>query len=277
MPAELTISVIIVNYNTGELLARLVDQLAVIDIEQIIVVDNASDDQSLLVLNKYPQLQVICNVKNRGFGYACNQGVALSDTDAILLLNPDCELSEQAFERLVDSMCQHNRLGLCSPLVLDSQGHEQSGSRRHLPTPRKILQAYFGQTDALDLRGLEKPKSMLKMPATSGACMLIRRVAWDQAGGMDAGYFLHFEDLDLMYQMQQVGWEVWLQPDAQVTHIGGYSSQNRRVLVSWYKHKSLLRYLRKHHATSILTWTVIPLLTGLHFIITAPLLFIRSR
>ena len=107
--------------------------------------------------------------------------------------------------------------------------------------------------------------------------MLIRRSVWDQLGGMDIGFFLHFEDLDLMARMQEHGWQVGFQPKATVSHIGGYSSQKRPLMVSWHKHKSLLRYLLKHHRRSFLSWTVLPMLAMGHFVVTAPWLLLKSR
>lgn len=269
MQSPTAASVVIVNYNTGELLGQLVNKLRGLSVQQIVVVDNASSDKSITNLTDPEQLLCILNHKNHGFSHACNQGVAQTDTPFVLILNPDCDLSEQALIQLTDVMMSQPKAGLCAPLVFDAQGQEQSGSRRHLPTPWRILQAYMGKKTALDLRGQSIPQQPIKLPAVSGACMLIRRTAWDAVNGMDSGYFLHFEDLDLMARMQQQGWKVWLQPAANVTHLGGHSSQRHANRVSWYKHKSLLRYLIKHHARSILTWTLMPVLALMHFLAVA--------
>ncbi len=269
MQPSTAVSVVIVNYNAGELLEQLVKKLQALPLQQIVVIDNASSDQSTANMVSDKQLRCIINQKNHGFAYACNQGVAQTDTPLVLILNPDCDLSAEALSQLTDVLEQQSQAGLCAPLVLDAQGHEQSGSRRHLPTPWRILQAYTGKKRALDLRTQAVPQQPTQLPAVSGACMLIRRSAWDDIGGMDAGFFLHFEDLDLMARMQQQGWGIWLQPAASVRHLGGHSSQQHAIRVSWYKHKSLLRYLIKHHPGSILAWTLMPILAMLHFLAVA--------
>ncbi len=266
MQASAAVSVVIVNYNTGPLLQSLLSQLQKLSVQKTVVVDNASSDQSMAGLADSETLHCIINQKNRGFAHACNQGVAQTDTPLVLILNPDCDLSENALTQLIDVMTSQPDAGLCAPLVYDAQGQEQSGSRRHLPTPWRILQAYMGKKAALDLRSQAIPEQATALPAVSGACMLIRRSAWDAVKGMDDGFFLHFEDLDLMARMQQQSWGVWLQPRARVKHLGGHSSQRQAIRVSWYKHISLLRYLTKHHGGSILTWTLMPVLAMLHFL-----------
>lgn len=266
MQASTAVSVVIVNYNTGALLQQLLSQLQKLSVQKTVVVDNASSDQSMADLTNSETLHCIINQKNQGFAHACNQGVTQTDTPLVLILNPDCDLSENALTQLVHVMTSQADAGLCAPLVYDAQGQEQSGSRRHLPTPWRIFQAYMGKKTALDLRSQPIPEQATPLSAVSGACMLIRRNAWDDVMGMDDGFFLHFEDLDLMARMQQQDWGVWLQPEASVTHLGGHSSQQQAIRVSWYKHKSLLRYLAKHHAGSLLTWTLMPVLAMLHFL-----------
>ncbi len=276
MGSQSKVSVVIVNYNAGELLVALIRSLIGLPVQKIVVVDNGSSDNSVAELADIQHCQCIMNVENQGFAFACNQGVKSTTTELVLILNPDCEMSAGDLQQLIDVMQLQPQAGLCSPLVFDQQGLEQSGSRRHLPTPWRILQAYAGRPAALDLRTTTMPDTPLKLPATSGACMLVRRSAWDLVKGMDDGFFLHFEDLDLMLRMQQNGWGVWLQPSAKVTHLGGHSSHQQPIRVSYSKHISLLRYLRKHHPKSPLSWTIIPLLALIHFVLTLPAMLMRG-
>ncbi|MEM1081502.1 MAG: glycosyltransferase family 2 protein, partial [Pseudomonadota bacterium] len=127
--------------------------------------------------------------------------------------------------------------------------HEQRGSRRHLPTPARILHELLpvGAIDAgVDLSHTPAPHEAVSIEAVSGACMLIRRTALDAVGGFDTAYPLHFEDLDLFARLQQHGWAVRWCPDVHITHVGGGSSQRSAVRVLWSKHQGLWRYLNLH-------------------------------
>ncbi len=272
-----SVSVVIVNYNAGELLGNLVDSLLDLPLQQVVVVDNGSTDGSTDCIQQNQLCRIVLNEENRGFAAACNQAVALTDTEFVLILNPDCEISLQALQQLLEVMREHPQAGLCAPLVYNHQGREQSGSRRHLPTSWRIVRAYAGQQAALDLRTETIPEKPMKIPAVSGACMLLRRQSWNDLSGMDAGYFLHFEDLDLMARLQQHDWQIWLQPKAKVKHLGGHSSRRHPLRISWYKHKSLMRYLIRHNAGSLLTWTIIPLLAWAHFAVEGLWLIVSRR
>lgn len=263
------VSIVIVNYNTGAMLGSLLAALRSLPVARIVVVDNASVDQSADAIKSTDTTHLISNTTNLGFARACKQGVAQTGSDWVLLLNPDCQISPEGLSDLLSLADKQPKAGLCAPLVLDQQGNEQSGSRRPQPTPWRIIRAYLGQRDALDWRGRALPEQPLTQPAVSGACMLVRRSSWDAVGGMDEQFFLHFEDLDLMQRLQQHDWQVWLHPQVRVTHVGGHSGRGRALRVAWHKHISLLRYLRKHEPRSLLTWTLMPLLAMLHFLAVA--------
>jgi len=262
------VAVIMVNHNGGELLRD-----AVIAVQQnqpgsLLLVDNASSDGSMrLVADLLAADSIIYNSKNLGFAAACMQAARFSNHACLLLLNPDCLLPPGALNQLARAMQAHPEYGLLAPLVCDDHGREQSGSRRLLPTPWRLLAYAAGQRDCMDLRTQPLPDALTAMPAVSGACMLLRQSAWQQVGGIDSGYFLHFEDLDLMLRLQQQGWLVGLLPTLAVQHKGAQSSAGQALFVSRCKHRGLLRYLRKHHRWHPFTWTLLPLLTWGHYLL----------
>jgi GT2 family glycosyltransferase len=262
------VAVLIVNHNGGVLLRDCVQAVLRNRPGQIVVVDNASTDGSADLLQALAEpVTLLRNSVNIGFAAACMQAVSKTNCANLLLLNPDCLLPEQALERMAMAMRDQQQFGLLAPLVQDRHGREQSGSRRRLPTPWRLLAYALGWRQIMDLRQQPVPAGMIALPAVSGACMLIRQSAWQQVNGLDTGFFLHFEDLDLMRRLQDKAWLVGLLPGLSVVHVGGHSSAARPLFVSRCKHQGLLRYLRKHHRYNLLTWTVIPILNWGHYLL----------
>ena len=268
------VAVIMVNHNGGELLRETVQAALANQPGRLLVIDNASSDGSMELLDDLLDTDsTVCNAENQGFAAACMQGASRCNQRFLLLLNPDCLLPPGALDLLLQAMHQYQEYGLLAPLVLDENGDEQSGSRRRLPTPWRLLRYAAGQRDCMDLRAQPVPESVKTLPAVSGACMLLRQAAWQQVGGLDSGYFLHFEDLDLMLRLQQKGWLVGLLPTLAVQHKGGHSAVGKALFVSRCKHRSLLRYVRQHHRWHPLTWSLLPLLVWGHYW----LLWLRQR
>jgi len=260
------VAVIMVNHNGGELLRESVQAALANQPGRLLVIDNASSDGSLQWLaDLLDESSIIRNSENRGFASACMQAASSCNQRFLLLLNPDCLLPSGALAKLVEAMQAHPQYGLLAPVVHDERGREQSGSRRLLPTPWRLLAYAAGRRACMDLRSQPMPAAVCSLPAVSGACMLLRQSAWQQTGGLDSGFFLHFEDLDMMLRLQQQGWLVGLLPTLAVAHKGGHSSAGKSLFVSRCKHRSLMRYLRKHHRWHPLTWTLLPLLNWGHF------------
>ena len=271
------VSVVIVNYNAGAELQHCIAAITS-DVDEIILVDNDSSDGSQHHLSEaFVKLSLLQNKQNIGFGAAVNQAVSTCKPENhILIINPDCQLHTGALKTLVNTLNTDKKIGLIAPLVFDGNGKEQSGSRRHLPTPWRLLKYACGLKRAIDLRSEPMPKAEYEYPAVSGACMLVRRNAWDTVGKMDQQFFLHFEDLDLMNSLRLVGFTIFIQPLAKATHTGGVSSSKKPLKVLWHKHYSLQKYLLKYYRSNILTWTLLPVINMVHFLLKGLLLRIRS-
>jgi len=251
-----TLSTIIVNYNAGPLLRKCVDSLLAcpLDIE-IIVVDNASSDASLDGLQDLSQVCVIRNPANVGFAAACNIGVQASFAPFLLFLNPDCFFQPGAFRPLLAGLQSGDHVGMVGGLLVNEDGTEQGGGRRAVPTPwRSLVRAFGLQRFAnrwpklfydFHLHKQPLPDGPIEVEAISGACMLVKREAMEDAGLWDEGYFLHCEDLDWCMRFRQKGWKILFVPDAHISHALGACSQSRRVFVEWHKHKGMLRFYRK--------------------------------
>lgn len=264
------VSAIIVNYNAGDLLRQCINSLIACDCEvEIIVVDNASQDESLAAIADIHQLTVIKNPTNTGFAAACNQGITAAKADYFLFLNPDSTIEAQALSRMIDVFENDKQVGMAGGMLCHLDGTEQPGGRRVFPTPRlafmratglSLLSEFFPKlfSDFL-LHNSPVPETAVEVEAISGACMLVKREAVENVGQWDEGYFLHCEDLDWCMRFRQNNWKVMFVPDAKVLHALGVCGRNRPVFVEWHKHKGMCRFYCKffrHEYPGLLMWLV---------------------
>jgi len=265
--------VIIINYNGGDLLSACIASIFPQGVQSIIVVDNASSDDSLLFLEQNYQnerrLRIIRNARNYGFAKACNIGVQASLQPFILFLNPDCVLEPGALHRMVEVLEANPVAGMVGGLLIDPDGAEQGGGRRAVPTPWRSLVRASGLYRFANrwprlfydfhLHKQPLPDAPVEVEAISGALMLVRREAMKDVGPWDEGYFLHCEDLDWCMRFWQKGWKILFVPDAPVVHQKGSCSQSRPIFVEWHKHKGMMRFYRKffrHRYPGALMWLV---------------------
>lgn len=253
--SDLSVSVVIVNYNAGEMLLESVAR-AHQHAEQVIVVDNASTDNSIAELRaEFRKTLIIRNAKNLGFATACNLGAKAAAGNYLLFLNPDCILESATISKLVEALRSAGEVGMVGGLLTNPDGSEQGGGRRAVPTPWRSFVKAFG----LNLLGRRYPKlfadfALHKQPlpdqpieveAISGACMLVRRDVLEDVGLLDEGYFMHCEDLDWCMRFRRKGWKILFVPDARMIHYKGYCSKTRPIFVEWNKHKGMMRFYNK--------------------------------
>lgn len=265
------ISTVIVNYNAGKLLRACVDSLLNCPLSiEIIVVDNASKDGSLEALHGLPQVQIVKNLSNVGFATGCNIGARLATAPFLLFLNPDCSFLPGTLVQMVEAMGADPRIGMAGGFLVNSDGTEQAGGRRAVPTPWRSFVRAFGLVRLADrwprlffdfhLHQQPLPEQVIEVEAISGACMLVKRAAMQEVGEWDEGYFLHCEDLDWSMRFRQKGWKIIFVPSAKVTHALGVCGSSRPIFVEWHKHKGMIRFYRKffrHQYPGVLFWLVV--------------------
>lgn len=252
-----SLSVVIVNYNAGSVLKKCVQSLYQYHgvSADIIVIDNNSSDgsiQSLLLV--YPQIKCVINKKNRGFSKACNQGAALSNSQYIAFVNPDCFFNQPVLAYLVNQLFEKPDFAIASCCIRNPDGTEQLGSRRYLPTFFKVIGTYtrldkipllkkiFTGVNAIDQ---PLPRLWCCVEAVSGAFFVINRAVFDSIDGFDEGYPLHFEDLDLFERVKLAGYSIGFEPSLSVCHHKGWSSSDYQNIAKWKK-KGLVRFFQKN-------------------------------
>jgi GT2 family glycosyltransferase len=246
------LSVAVVAWNTARLLAECLASLRVApagrDVE-IIVVDNASTDDSVEVVRRqFPGARLICNATNGGFARACNQAIAASRGRYVMLLNSDTLVSPAAIDGLITFMDRHPALGVCGPRLTRPDGRTQAFGFGRDPTLPYLLRR--GLSRLLLDRALHdwQTPDVQEVDWVSGACLVARRQAIEQVGGLDEAMFLYFEDNDWCLRMRQAGWKVAYNPRVCVTHIGAQSAmQNPDAPGAYYR--SLERFYAKHYGT----------------------------
>ncbi|KAA3626761.1 MAG: glycosyltransferase family 2 protein [Proteobacteria bacterium] len=269
---EPPVTVVIVNHNAGGYLQNCVAS-ALPEVEELVVVDNASSDGSAEHLRNMfshePKLEMFLNKRNLGFAKACNFGSKFSTSPYVLYLNPDSEVTPGAIERMVEVMEQDPNVGMVGGYIEGPDGREQAGGRRAVPTPWRAFVRAFGlyrlgkryprlfSDFTLHLDPL--PSHPIEVEAISGCCMLVRRQAIQNVGPLDDGYFLHCEDLDWCMRFREKGWKILFVPGARLIHWKGGSSDARPLFVEWHKHKGMMRFYRKffrHQYPGPLIWLV---------------------
>ena len=252
-----TCDIVIVNYNAGELLSNCIISTFSPHTNGVIVIDNASSDNSLKSLRsiKSKHLSILSNTENLGFAAACNIGYKHSNSNYVLFLNPDCQLDKDTIRILINTLNSDPSIGMVGGLLTNLDGSEQQGGRRAIPTPwRSFVRAFNLHHLAkywpdlffdFHLHKQPLPTQPIEVEAISGACMLVKREAIEEVGLWDEGYFLHCEDLDWCMRFRQKGWKILFVPDAKVTHALGACSKSRKIFVEWHKHKGMIRFYNK--------------------------------
>ncbi len=253
------LTVIIVNYNAGNLLTACLESVLLSSaVRQVIVVDNGSADDSLIkVRQKFSsdqRLLLLENRRNLGFSRANNIALehVLPESRYLLFLNPDCQISDGVAEHMLYFMENNQDVGMATCLVTNPDGSEQRGCRRLIPNPRNTLGALFSRrrlssTFDFNLSKTPLPVEPVEVEAISGSFMFARREAIETIGGFDDGYFLHCEDLDLCKRMSLTNWKIFFIPEVKIIHYQGSCSRTMPLRISWYKHCGMRRFYHKFH------------------------------
>lgn len=248
------LSIIVVSYNTCELLASCLESVhstvAGVDYE-VIVVDNASTDGSPdLAESEFGAVRLIRNAENVGFARANNQAIRESRGRYVLLLNSDAVLLRGAVATMVVFMDHHPEVGAVGAQLVNPDGTFQ-WSHADFPTlwGELLLMTGLNKLVCSPCYPSYPPSNSIEprdVDWVSGACMMVRRSAIDKVGVLDESYFMYSEETDWCYRLKEAGWRVFYLPEARVVHWSGKSSDTVPEAKRSRLYQSKLLFMRKH-------------------------------
>jgi GT2 family glycosyltransferase len=241
------LSIIIVNWNGGDLLGRCVETIlnsAPRVTYEVLIIDNASQDNSLdqllatkagAFLKSNGQLRIFNNSENKGFGAANNQAFDLTESPYVFLLNLDTEIHPGTIDTLMRTMLSDPQIGACGPKILNADGSLQISA---FFNPPRVWHTILSQ---LKLYYLLPPRirgelllgrhwdhdRRREVPMISGAAIFARRQMIEEVGGFDERFHMYSEDNEWCWRITQSPWKLVFVPDAVVLHHGGQSSMKR--------------------------------------------------
>jgi len=233
------VSVVIVSYNTQEILRNCLDALFEHSkgvAMEVFVVDNDSHDGSAaMVKNDFPSVMLITNHENLGFAAANNQAFALARGRYIILLNPDAYIRPLSLEHSIAFMNRTPMCGLCGGKIISPQGRLEPSARRFPSALSKLLtmsglRGKFAHSPIVNYHEFggfahDKPMEVDWVP---GTFTIVRKKMLDEIGYFDERFYIYYEETDLCMRAKKAGWTIYFIPDAEVMHIGGASSKTRK-------------------------------------------------
>jgi GT2 family glycosyltransferase len=222
---------------------------------EVVLVDHASDRvEAARVSAGFPWVRTIAVGDNPGFAAGVNRAARAATGEYLLLLNPDCLLETDVARALASWLDDHPTAGACGALVRESDGSVQASARRF----PNLTTGFAGRTSWLtrlwpenrwtrqNLVARSRTETAMQVDWVSGACMMVRRQAFEAVGGMDEQFFLYWEDADLCFRLKRAGWLTFYNPLVVVTHLTGRSSAQARSESLAAFHRSAYLYFVKH-------------------------------
>lgn len=266
------LSIIIVNYNTREVLRDCLRSIPRDEAPlEVIVADNASRDGSPeMVANDFPWVRLIARADNGGFSKANNDGIRIAQGEFVLLLNSDTVVRPGALSYMLEFLEATPQAGAVTCRLLNADGTVQACVSAR-PSPallayrlsglarvfrndrlRSFMARYLGWVLGKTLRGYLEPyktdETPLEVGNISGACLMLRRAAVEQIGLLDESFFMYFEDMDYCIRLADAGWRMFYLPQKEIVHLVGVSSGGRMRDYSVHSYRSLFHLYRKHYS-----------------------------
>ena len=279
------VSIIIVNWNTCQITCACLEsiyQQAPGLAYEVIVVDNASEDESVREIEKrYPEVVLIKNRENRGFAGANNQGLERAKSEYVLLLNSDTLVLADAIEKTVAFMKGHPDVGVCGCRVLNPDKTMQATcfmypSLLNMLISVSYMNKLFPRSRVFgreQMTGWERD-DVRDVEVVTGCFMLVRTELIRQVGPMDDTFFMYGEETDWCYRFRQAGWRIAFTPAAEIIHLGGGSTRLVRPKMILQLRSGILQFMHKHH--SLLEYRVACVFVALFYGLRLPFWLAKS-
>lgn len=244
------VAVVILNYNGRAFLEKFLPAVVAYSPHgSVYVVDNASTDTSVAYLKTWETaVKTILLSRNEGFAEGYNRGLAQIEADYYVLLNSDVEVTPQWLTPLLDFLDTHPQVAACQPKILAHHNKTQfeyagaaGGHLDWLGFSYCRGRVFFDCESDTGQYDTNKPVFW-----ASGACMLVRAKLFHEAGGFDADFFAHFEEIDLCWRLHLAGYQVYCCPASTVYHVGGGTLPQSNAFKTFLNHRNSLAMLYKN-------------------------------
>ena len=251
------LSIVIVNYRTFELTRDAINSILNYShpfTYEIIVVDNASGDDSLAKLKDCfkDRVRFIESDENRGFAAGNNLALREMGGDYALLLNSDTVIWQDTLESVYEYMEAHGDVGACGCRVRLESDELDKACKRTFPNVKNSFFRLFhipnrSKDDNYNLTDLPDD-GVYEIDCLTGAFMFMRRETLDEVGLLDETFFMYGEDIDLCYRIKQAGWKIVYYGKSSITHFKGASSKKQKNKLIYEFYHAMYIYYKKHHA-----------------------------
>ena len=251
------LSIVIVNYQTFELTKNTINSILEYEYPfsyEILVVDNASSDDSLAKLQEYfkDKVEFIASAENNGFAAGNNQALRIAKGRYVLLLNSDTIVWEKTLEDIYNYMENHADVGASGCRVLLENGELDKACKRSFPNVKNSFFRLFH----IPTRSSDNDYNLDNLPdgeiyeidCLTGAFMFMRADVLKQVGLLDETFFMYGEDIDLCYRIKQAGWKIVYYGKSKITHFKGASSKKQKSKLIYEFYRAMYIYYKKHHA-----------------------------
>jgi GT2 family glycosyltransferase len=269
---NIILSIIIVNYNSKNVLQDCLSSLKKLDGEllfEVIIVDNASSESIKTVESDFSEFTFIYNSKNVGFAAANNIGIKKAKGKYLLLLNPDTIVNENSFQPMIDYLDNHNDVGIVGCKIFNTDGEIERSTHSFPSLLKELVHANEFIKDFLSyeskiagsLKKIFKTKSLdsywdhnnvKEVDHVTGACMMVKREAIDKAGLLDEAFFLYNEEVEWSLRIKKAGYKSVFVPYSYIIHLFGHSTKQKvqkqtynKLLVERYR--GMFYFFQKHY------------------------------
>jgi len=263
------ISIVIVNYNVKYFIRQCLQSIykskTTADIE-VIVVDNNSQDGSIeMVQSEFPDVLLIHNKDNVGFSKANNQGFEKANGEFVLILNPDTIIEENTLEVCLDYCQKHENVGAIGVKMLDGSGQFLPESKRGFPTPFASLSKILGLSKLFDKSpifnsyylGHLSNDEVHEVEVLTGAFMFVPKEVLDEIKGFDEDYFMYGEDIEMSFQIKELGRKIIYLPKTSIIHFKGESTKKNSIPYLKNFYGAMAIYASKRHSGKGWMWNLI--------------------
>lgn len=239
---QIELSIIIVNYNTYNLVCQCIDSIYKYTdkiLFEIVVVDNNSPNREIEKLNEiYPQVKLILNDNNSGFGVANNIGSKAANGKYLFLLNSDTIVIDNSIYNLYKFIEENKNVGACGGNLCDTNLKPASSFTRIMPSILADVDYFFNNIYSKFLYGKNLNYCYEKFPILikgniSGADLMIPKKLFDELGGFDENFFMYYEETDLLFRIRLKGYETYIVPSCRIIHLEGASESLKSIKLDW--------------------------------------------